>query len=222
MKGSWLLYQGKNKIGNVVAYRRGGEQMLRAKAASVKNPKTSAQILHRAKFKLLSELAKALVMTINVGYKGVSDGLHSPRNRWQKKNWDLEIIQGSNPQSLEVNCEAMEVSAGGRLNPIFGTFTPTVLDGYVTVPVSSAQIVPGYLEEEDSVRVALFCPDMNASVVNDDRTPLATALNDGVSVPVPASWSGLKVYAYGFMTKASESGSLNASTSVYIGMGFLN
>lgn len=212
-KGTLYFHRARRKLGNTVGYVRGGEQIWRAYNPVVANPKTTKQVLQRAKLALMSELGKQVVMAVQVGYKGVSDTLHSPRNLFAKKNWSA--ITGNTPSALVVNYEALLMADGGRIAGTFGNpdFSTT---GYVVVPIEGYIPVEGYCEATDGVRVVAYCPDMNLAVISDGN---ATLTDGSVQLRVPTQWAGMRVHVYAFTEKQTESGFLRTSPSTYVGVG---
>lgn len=217
MKDNVFFYTGSGKAGNLVGQVRGGLQIFRAYQRNVRNPRTDAQVMQRAKLAVYSQYSKIFAAAINVGYKGMSNTLISPRNAWVKDNYALGVVSGATPASLAIDPEAVRVSKGGLLNVQFGIPTGEIQDGHINIPVSSATLIPGYLENGDRVRVCVYNPDFDLAVINDDRVTVENAIGSGVNIMIPAAWEGLRVHVYGFITRPNVSGSLASSTSVYIG-----
>lgn len=219
MKDNVFFYTGSGKAGNLVGQVRGGLQIFRAYQRNVRNPQTAAQVLQRARIAVYSKLSKALVAAVNIGYKGVSNTLRSPRNMFVKDNYTRGVVTGSSPTALDVDEELIQVSRGGLVNPMYGQMAFTRVDGHITMTGTTATYIPGYLEENDRVRLVVYCPDYDLAVINDDRTTVDEAISGGVNIMIPPSWEQLKVYVYAFITRPGETGNLSASTSVFLGAG---
>lgn len=85
MKLNGIFGTGSGKTGNAVFATSAGKQIVRTYQPKVTNPNTDAQIVQRAKFKLLSQLAAAMAPVIVIP----KNGLVSARNRFVKKNIPL-------------------------------------------------------------------------------------------------------------------------------------
>lgn len=213
MKSNWLLYQGKNKLGNVVGYRVKGEQILRAKASHVANPRTQKQVLVRARLSFISELGKMLMAAVNIGLQGACEGMQSPRNVFSKLNYDS--ITGSTPESLAINYEGLQVAKGGLYGVQFGTLDMSSA-GEVAVPIENGNtFAPN--DSRDNVIVAVFCPDRNACVVSNGEE---VRTDESVLVSVPSQWTGLRVHVYGFVRGFVDP--KEVSNSAYIGTGTIS
>lgn len=212
MKGNVLFYQGRRKVGNVVGYTRGGQQLFRAYQPIVDNPKTTKQMLQRAKIALLSSTGKAMASIVNFGFKGISDTLHSPRNIFAKKNYGT--ITGQNPLALTIDYERMVVADGGLYNAQYNA--PSFSEARTVEVAFTWQPDEQFLIARDCPVLVAYCPEMNRCVIGD----LAANMEDeSASVVCPAEWQGLKVYVWAFTYRSTESGYLRTSPSVYLGFG---
>lgn len=82
MKLAGIAGRGSGKMGTMVFASVGGEQVVRQYQPSVANPNTSAQVQHRSKFKLMSQLSAAVADQIAIP----KQGMQSSRNLFVKKN----------------------------------------------------------------------------------------------------------------------------------------
>lgn len=74
-----LVGQGKGKIGAQVLYRANGEQLIRARAIEVKNPRSNAQMAQRMAVATASKLTAALRGIVDHSFEGVPYGEASVR-----------------------------------------------------------------------------------------------------------------------------------------------
>lgn len=76
-KGNMLLGHARGKVGDLVFYRANGNQVTRAKAATVKNPKTALQTIQRMIFGTVSEAYKRMKSITDHSFEGVQYGQKS-------------------------------------------------------------------------------------------------------------------------------------------------
>lgn len=74
---STLVGQGKGKIGAQVLYRANGEQFMRARAISVANPQSNAQMYQRLAISSAAKLSSQLRNVIDHSFEGVEYGTKS-------------------------------------------------------------------------------------------------------------------------------------------------
>lgn len=74
-----LVGQGKGKIGAQVLYRANGEQLIRARAIEVKNPRSNAQMAQRIAVATAAKLTASLRGIVDHSYEGVPYGEASVR-----------------------------------------------------------------------------------------------------------------------------------------------
>lgn len=76
-KGNMLLGHARGKVGDIVFSRSNGQQIVRARAAVVKNPKTTAQIIQRIKLYTVVQAYSAMKSIVDHSFEGVSVGQKS-------------------------------------------------------------------------------------------------------------------------------------------------
>lgn len=86
-KGNLFLGTGRGKVGDVVFYRKNGEQITRVRNRSVKNPDTEAQQIQRAVLASVSKAYQAGSAIFDHSFEGCSTGAEC-QNRFQKLNID--------------------------------------------------------------------------------------------------------------------------------------
>ena len=73
-KGIHVFGQVRGKLGGMVMYRANGEQISRAKAASVKNPKTTGQMIQRMLFGTVAAAYARMKSITDHSFEGVQYG----------------------------------------------------------------------------------------------------------------------------------------------------
>lgn len=91
MKLNGIIGKGTGKLGSSVFAISGGEQVVREYNPVVSNPNTEAQIAQRAKLKLMSQLAAAMMPALAFTKKG----LVSARNQFVSKNIGLSSFNNN-------------------------------------------------------------------------------------------------------------------------------
>lgn len=86
-KGNLFLGTGRGKVGDVVFYRKNGEQITRVRNRSIKNPDTEAQQIQRAVLASVSKAYQAGSAIFDHSFEGCSTGAEC-QNRFQKLNID--------------------------------------------------------------------------------------------------------------------------------------
>lgn len=86
-KGNLFLGTGRGKVGDVVFYRKNGEQITRVRNRSIKNPDTEAQQIQRAVLASVSKAYQAGSSIFDHSFEGCSTGAEC-QNRFQKLNID--------------------------------------------------------------------------------------------------------------------------------------
>lgn len=86
-KGNLFLGTGRGKVGDVVFYRKNGEQITRVRNRSVKNPDTEAQQIQRAVLASVSKAYQAGSAIFDHSFEGCATGAEC-QNRFQKLNID--------------------------------------------------------------------------------------------------------------------------------------
>lgn len=86
-KGNLFLGTGRGKVGDVVFYRKNGEQITRVRNRSIKNPDTEAQQIQRAVLASVSKAYQAGSAIFDHSFEGCGTGAEC-QNRFQKLNID--------------------------------------------------------------------------------------------------------------------------------------
>ena len=199
------------KIGAFVyAKGLGGETVVRNYTAQVKNPNTLRQQNSRNRLAFASQFAAALATVIGVGYAKAAAGAKMyARNIFVKDFMPLFTIAGGTP---EVSYDEVKVSKGyGVVNGgIFGSATSSQ-SGKVVVPVSALPEVVEADGGEWGVVAVVYNPDLNQSVMAQ-AVGSATTTN-GITINVPADWTGMQGYVYAFFKWIPGTGNEIATTT---------
>ena len=76
-KGNMLLGHARGKVGSLVFSRSAGQQVVRARAEVVKNPKTQSQMVQRIILNTISQAYSRMVEIVDHSFEGVAPGLAS-------------------------------------------------------------------------------------------------------------------------------------------------
>lgn len=76
-KGNMLLGHARGKVGDLVFSRNNGEQVVRARAAVVKNPQTTAQMVQRIVMNTIVSAYSAMSSIVDHSFEGVAPGQQS-------------------------------------------------------------------------------------------------------------------------------------------------
>lgn len=87
-KGNLLLGMGRGKLGDIVLSRAYGEQISRARAKVVKNPRTTGQQVQRIILATVTKAYSQMKSIVNHSWQGVSYGAAS-MNKFNKLNMDF-------------------------------------------------------------------------------------------------------------------------------------
>lgn len=196
MKG--VLGNQYGKVGPVVARKFRNENVYSAYQGNVANPKTTKQQNHRLRFAAMSELAHNMACGAIFGFRTWAKGTKwSPRNVFQKSNWDFISVSG--PDSIIIDYTSLVVAKGGLSNVNFNTpsfDTPSEVRVDFTDNGAACQRTPN-----DKVYVLVYCPDFKQSILSEGK---AVSASGDTSVSVPDIWNGLKVHVYGFTRNDGE------------------
>lgn len=216
MKGNIQFYHGRGKLGNSVGYTLYGQQMFRAYVGKgeIINPKSSSQMLQRAKIRLLTALSIIFRAAAILGYKDEAKSRGcSAVNFFVHENYPN--VTGSTADNVSLDPSRIKCARGSvpgvQFSPALGTTTP----GTITVTIQYGQEQAEGASTTDNVYVLLYCADMNQSVLS---LPAARADGAAMNVRYPQTWSGLEVYAYGFVVNA-EGKSSNSEVIGHVELG---
>lgn len=137
--GNFILKGSRRKVGNIVTYSRDGKQVVRSLAASVKNPKSTAQSLQRSSFAPAAKFYSPLSVVLEQSFEGknksksYSEFLKKAINDGRANGWNLPKNVGFFPLPYMVS--------KGTIQPVevnFSSIINTVESGVITNIVAEA------------------------------------------------------------------------------------
>ena len=179
-KGNLFLGLGRGKVGDVVFYRKNGDQVTRVRNRSVRNPNTDGQLYQRAIMATVSKAYQAGAAIFDHSFEGVSVGAHC-QSRFMELNCKLlrSLVDGDiTANHGDGACKAAVVArsgswpaanayriAQGSLDVPEGfriVFDDSNFDGAVQLPShSQSQTVANWLQEnglidDDIITIVTF------------------------------------------------------------------
>ena len=169
------------KLGPAVGSMWKGRNVYRSYNPFVKNPRTPEQQLQRAKFSILTNLARVFSPASNYGfaYKAKAEGM-TQRNIFIKLNKDALTY---NDPDFVINYADIRCADGPVTPATFGT--PTFADGKITVPVTSTMEGVGLALDNDRISLLAVLPNKGVSLFAEVDRAGATQLE----IEVPAAYT---------------------------------
>ena len=200
-----ILGSFSGKVGNVVGGKWKGISYMRAKATSVSNPRTQAQMTQRSKFALVLALLKPITGFIRVGYKKYT-------TKQTAFNAAMSYILNNAVTGVfpdfSIDMSKLLVSRGnltGAANAI-----ATSADGVVTLTWDD-NTGSGTAAQADKALIVVLNPTRAESVFNTAGNQRVSGTED---ITVPADWVGENVEVFlGFITEDGK----DVANSVYLG-----
>ena len=221
-KGNMLLGHARGKVGSLVFSRANGQQITRARAEQVKNPRTEAQMVQRIILNTVAQAYSRMASICDHSYEGIKNGqdcmsyfMKRNTNRLRSKLAEIGDFDASEPVFVEIgknylaNIE-VELSKGSlpQVNPLAVTINGIELD--VTTNTYQAVIAKYGLQRGDQLT---FCAILGTSVndlsfkycrvildpKNEDGTdaPLSTAFIAENTISKPNSRNELNGFTFG-------------------------
>lgn len=204
------------KVGTVVGSFWKGLPVMRAYKRSVKDAKTNAQQLIRARFAAATHLASAFLYAIRLGFKQVARSRKiTEGDYFIKKNW--ECIHADTPGAATVDYTELTLAQGSLPEVLFGnaSFTEPL---QVEVPMTDTSGVIG-ADAHDKVYIFAYSPEAGAGVISDGRN---TRSDESAALNVPAYWNGHRVHVWGFAVGNGPDNQGIISDSRYLGSGTIS
>lgn len=217
-----LLGHARGKVGDLVFSRVNGQQVVRARAAVVKNPQTEAQIVQRVILNTISQAYSKMSSIVDHSFEGVAAGQKSmsyfmARNMKTLRETLAEVgdFSASSPVFSPIGTNGLAsntyVIAKGQLPEI----TPNVSSGAIAIALSAntyeAVLAATGLSRGDQLTlITVSGPDFNnqkfifSRIILDPRNAdgteadlTSTFITDGaVNLPNPRNENGGHVYAF--------------------------
>lgn len=214
----------KNKLGNAVGRRWRGIPVLAVYNGSPANPRSVSQRLIRARFGVLSDLARGFAPILQVGLGDYCKGKKQfPRAKFMSDNF--KHVNANTPDLVTIEYADLVVARGSLPQGSIGTpqfDTPSQVD--ITMSNGVLQSLSGLAAGDFKCCVGVYCPDTKQCVF-ENRVDLATTVNTPVSLDVPSYWNGMKVHVYTWFECATDKYESNGyhkgdcSNSQYAGTG---
>ena len=205
----------KGRLGLNTASIVHGVNILKGLPASVRNPRTSAQMDNRERFKTLSQLAAAFIGASNLGLKNKAKQygpLVTICDAFMKANQGAISVMGG---EAEVDYGSLKCALGNLPQAGFGNAS-FAEPQRVTVTYSTSADMPGS-DAQDKVYMFIYQPDTKQGILSAP----ALRTTGSTDVRVPGSWTGLTVHVYGFAIGAGRDNQGKISDSSYIGTGII-
>lgn len=215
MKNNVFVYTGTGKLGNFVGYSAIGKMVWRAYQGVVRNPRTNAQLLQRAKFKALLETSRMFVGAYRLGLK---DEARS-RKRTQFSQFmaiNAVNVTGTNPDNVEVHHNDLVCAMGVIPNMVLDSahIDQTSVPGTISVAVQERNSGSFLARTDDDFYLVATCPELNQGCMG---TKVARGTATELAVTPPAAWNGHKVYIYVFGLGTAGENLGKSSNSDHVG-----
>lgn len=188
------------KVGNTIFASKGGKTIARQYQPIVRNPKTLPQVIQRARFLTANGLGQALANCLE-GLSTISRGARvSLRNSFVRLNMEnisassSSVSQGTNVET-EVSWPTLKVASGSGTLPSISSMTSEEAQ-QVQIEVDADNLPEG-ITASDFVVLVVVCPESNAALA-----ARATISSGKVTMMVPNSWNGQRVWGYAFTVAA--------------------
>ena len=205
----------KGRLGLNTASIVHGVNILKGLPASVRNPRTSAQMDNRERFKTLSQLAAAFIGASTIGLKNKAKQygpLVTICDAFMKINQGAVSVMGG---EAEVDYGSLKCSVGNLPQAGFGNAS-FAEPQKVSVTYSTSADVPG-ADAQDKEYLFLYQPDTKQGILSAP----ALRTTGSLEVRVPSTWTGLTVHVYGFGLGDGRDNKGKNSDSCYIGTGII-
>lgn len=135
-KGNPLLGYSRGKVGDLVLTRGEGQQIMRARNRSPRNPKTQKQMYQRAIMATVMQAYKAGLVIFDHSFQGKKVGLE---NMKQFLSINAKKLRANIISDLAANTVTSSVVSPGAITPVpysfrisEGTFSPSMIEAFVS------------------------------------------------------------------------------------------
>lgn len=211
-KGNMLLGHARGKVGDLVFSRSNGQQVVRARAAVVKNPQTEAQMIQRIFLNTISQSYSNMVQIVDHSYEGV-----------QKGQKTMEMFLSRNLKNLRTKVQ-QAVGKGSLYSEIF-EFSPIASNFFA---VNDYEIAKGTLPE---IAVSSASDDAKMSMVAPENTYKSILEHYGLNrgdqltfVAIVSNGNGRRVFKFArvILDPVNADGTEAEITSAFIVDGAIN
>lgn len=211
-KGNMLLGQARGKIGDLVFSRNNGQQVVRARAAVVKNPQTESQIVQRIILNTVAQAYSKMIAIVDHSFEGVQVGqqtmsafmstnlnrLRRTVSAHQQQQGSLNGIYSFTPLGSKELAINPFVVAVGSLNPIIPAAFANNNDGepcvVLNLPGAPAELtyesfIEAFnLQRGDQVTfIQMTYDDVQGVMFGYNRIILDPQDNQGISAPLSSA-----------------------------------
>lgn len=209
MKHNVLFYRGYGKVGNLVGYSIYGKQAFRAYQPVVRNPKSAAQTVQRAKIALLTGVSIVFRAAARLGFTDEARARGcSAVNYFVHMNYPN--VTGTTYNNVNIDPSRIVCAKGNVPSVTFSSAISTTTPGRIVMTVTDVNAEVEGASDEDNIYCFAYCPDAGTGILS---TPARRTDGATLSVPYPNSWSGLEVHVYGFVVNPENA----SSNSEYVG-----
>lgn len=207
-----LLGHARGKVGDLVFSRSNGQQVVRARAAVVKNPQTEAQMIQRIFLNTISQSYSNMVQIVDHSYEGV-----------QKGQKTMEMFLSRNLKNLRTKVQ-QAVGTGSLYSEIF-EFSPIASNFFA---VNDYEIAKGTLPE---IQVSSASDDAKMSMVAPENTYKSILDHYGLNrgdqltfVAIVSNGNGRRVFKFArvILDPVNADGTEADITSAFIANGTIN
>ena len=213
IQGVMGLYKGK--VGTIVGFIWKGLQLQRGLTWG-SNPNTRPQRIIRSRFATIGALGGKFLDALQIGLKKYAQNQKSTEvGEFVKLNWAQ--VTATSPEAVTIDYTGLQIAKGGLKgvdfgNPQFDNPLEVAIDITPNTEAASA-------DADDLVYTMLYCPDLD-SVLMPARVTRSTPT---ITINVPNSWNGQRVYIYGFTVGDADNRWKGVcSDSAYIGSGTIS
>lgn len=204
-----IIGKAKNKLGNVVFSTIFGKNIVKGKALSVHNPRTTKQTSNRIKFSVTLAFLQPIIGLIQAGFKEMAIGM-SAFNAAMSYN-RLNALTGIAP-NITVDLAKVVIAKGSLMG-----FDNLV----ITSPVVNAIHLAwddntgyGNAQAADLLRVGLYEETTDKWVSGFSA---ATRADGAADIDIPAGWAGKTVHVYPFFASTtSKNASMGESAGTIV------
>ena len=179
------------KLGPAVGFMWKGRNVYRAYNPFARNPRTEKQLLQRARFALITKLARALSPAVNLGFSYLGKSERLPERSLFIKN-NLHNVSGTTPENVSLSLDnTLSLSQGPVALVNFGNPSFDSASHLISVPVSDNAIGCALPSDE----VLVFATNGIDVTLNDVDSLIllkgsANRSDNNVQLSVPASLTG--------------------------------
>lgn len=202
----------RKKLGNAVGRKWRTLDVLAVYQPFVRNPRTKAQQLVRARFGKLAQIAMVLTAGINKGFEGICKGTKIPqRSMFIKKNW--AYTHADEPDNVTVDWTDLQIAQGGLALPTIGALTAPSANTINLALNDDASGDPTVIDADDEVYMAVINPSKSMGLLS--RASLR--MEEDITMLVPSNWVGDRLHAYVFAIGGGDQDKDKTSNSIYGG-----